>query len=99
MKRGRSREARAPSKRRLDALIGRRIAVPQELYGFHEDDDGFCFMATVTAVDRSNCKAEAKFDYTGVPLSHLARLVVGALSLLARSRCTRVRIVRPPASR
>jgi hypothetical protein len=44
------------------AAVGRRVSVPQEVFGFH-DDDGIFFDGTVIqAMDR---RCLVRFDYTG----------------------------------
>ena len=49
-------------RRRVEPLNGRRVAVPQEMFGF-DDGDSFFFQGTVKATASSRCLV--RFDYTG----------------------------------
>ncbi|KAL1503338.1 hypothetical protein AB1Y20_011390 [Prymnesium parvum] len=58
----RRQSAIAKSRGQKNALVGRRVAVPQEVFGF-VDDDGICFNGTIINSDDRRCLI--RFKYTG----------------------------------
>ena len=64
----RHRDARAPARNsplQLDALFGRRVAVPESFFGF--DDEGFTFkgIITQTCSRKDGGRGLVRFEYTG----------------------------------
>eukprot|EP00965_Chrysotila_dentata_P228796 6196815-Pleurochrysis_carterae.AAC.1 len=58
----------SPTHLDLEKLTGRRVSVPQEVFGFTDDADCFCFAGTIisTRTKSLSCsEGMVHFDYTG----------------------------------